>query len=616
MVRRWLFLLCLALLALICVATPALATYGPLWSQPVDGAARLVTGSNGATVVWAADEGGGVSALLAMRYSRAGAPLAASPQTLVSGIAELRGWAATGDGSRNVTVVWKDGGTISAARARMGGAAQYGPVVLCTDAAVAALRGVVGATAAPAQVVADADGGVFVRLTMSPSSAGGDTLLDYVSPSGAPAVTDPGLPVPDGTVADMTTDAVGHLFVTLVPPGRDGVAVQRYADDLAADWAAPVSPYNPLLGPPPAAVPEPIGIIATSSASLAWREGAKVRLQRFSATGSRAWPRPVSVSMSGEVNLAGDAYLGCYFVGPSGDGIVARHVLASGLEVNAPGSKLTGLGLAVPSIDGVSWNRAGDLSVAYGDGGGHSLGASGVARMTFLGTWTRAKFSAPPEPLADLGGDGAGGTYALGSGADATLRHVGQRGLSITFRPRITAIKYGQSVGVAGYLTRDGEPLTGRAVTLSATRGETSLRGRKTTTGSQGFYQATISPTANFTWSAEAAGAASGVQKIGVMPRLTLALSHSRANGRWFQHFSGKVTPAHRGSRVFVQRRSGAGWRTVRTGIIGARSRYSVTWMLPNRTASYTLRVVLPAHADHLQGASPTATLRVVVGKG
>ena len=614
MVRRWLLLVCSVLLTLACLASPALAAYGPLWSRPADGAARLVNGSDGATVVWAAAEGGGTSALLAMRYSRAGDPLAASPQTLVSGIADLGGWVADGDGSRNVTVVWKDGGTISATRTEMGGAASYASVVVCTDAAVAALRGA-GATAAPVQAVTDEGGGVFVRLAISPSSGSGDTLLDYVSPLGVAAAADPGLPVPDGTIADMTADAAGHLFVLLAPPGRTGVAVQRYANDLAADWSAPVSPYDPLFGLPPAAVPEPLGIIATSSATAAWREGAKVKIQRFSGSGDRLWPRPAGVAMAGAVTFAGDAYSGCYLVGPSGDGIVARHVLSSGLEASAHGSRLTGLGLGLPRIDGVSWNRAGDLTVAYGDAGA-SPASSGAARMTFLGRWAGAGLDPAPERFVDLDGDHAGGAYALGAGVGAALWHIGQSGLAVTFRPRAETVKYGHSVGVSGYLTRDGEPLAGRTVTLRKTRGGASSRAGTATTDDQGFFRTTVAPAWNATWSAEAGGASSAGLPIGVVPGVTLALSHTRSGGRFYEHFSGKVTPAHRGARVLVQLKTGSGWHTIKAGTIDARARYRVTWKLPNRTATYSLRVIFPAHADHLQGISPSATLHVVVKKG
>ena len=67
---------------------------------------------------------------------------------------------------------------------------------------------------------------------------------------------------------------------------------------------------------------------------------------------------------------------------------------------------------------------------------------------------------------------------------------------------------------------------------------------------------------------------------------------------------------------MLVQYRTATGWHTVQAGTVDARSRYRVTWKIPNRTARYTLRVVLPAHADYSQGVSPMATLRVVVKRG
>ena len=57
--RRLLLLSSLVLvLALLAASSPAaLAAYGPLWSQPVNGAARLVAGDAGVTVVWAVADG-------------------------------------------------------------------------------------------------------------------------------------------------------------------------------------------------------------------------------------------------------------------------------------------------------------------------------------------------------------------------------------------------------------------------------------------------------------------------------------------------------------------------------------------------------------------------------
>lgn len=100
------------------------------------------------------------------------------------------------------------------------------------------------------------------------------------------------------------------------------------------------------------------------------------------------------------------------------------------------------------------------------------------------------------------------------------------------------------------------------------------------------------------------------------MPRVTLALSHLKAGTRLRETFSGSVTPNHRGQRVLIQKAVGAGWRTVASGRLSSRSRYQVTWALPYKTATYKLRAVVPAHSDHAEGASPNATLRVVIRKG
>ena len=79
--------------------------------------------------------------------------------------------------------------------------------------------------------------GVFVRLAISPSSGSGATLLDYVSPLGVAAAADPGLPVPGGTVAGMTADAAGHLFVLLHMLEHQGDDIPRAAKDIAvARW--------------------------------------------------------------------------------------------------------------------------------------------------------------------------------------------------------------------------------------------------------------------------------------------------------------------------------------------------------------------------------------------
>ena len=134
--------------------------------------------------------------------------------------------------------------------------------------------------------------------------------------------------------------------------------------------------------------------------------------------------------------------------------------------------------------------------------------------------------------------------------------------------------------------------------------------------GADGFYTATIKPSANAVWSAHASSFGDQVQ-IQVAPKVTLALSHLKPQGtRLREIFSGTVAPNHAGAKMLVQKAVGSGWRTVASGRLDSRSHYRVVWAVPFKTARYKLRVKLPAHADHAEGDSPTASFKVVVRKG
>jgi len=613
-------LLPVLVLALFAASSPAaLAAYGPLWSQPVAGAAQLVAGDAGVTVAWAVADGTG-AALVARRYDRAGEPLGAEPSVLVGGIAGLNDWLVTSAGGTGVAVACKAGGVTSVRRFAANGTGVYGPVMISSDAAVAALRGP-GATAALVQLEPDGFGGVYVRLLATPSLASGDTLLAYVSPLGEAARPDPGLAVENGTVAGMSSDDLGHLFVLLSEPGRNGVAVQRFTPELNndADWPEPISPYNPLLGPPPATPQTPLGIVAGSGATMAWREGGKVKLQRFSAGGDRLWLRPAAASASGAPTLAGDAWGGCYLAGASGDGLRVQHIAGDGVPVGDPDGSVLRLGLADPRVDDVSWNRAGDLAIAYSDG----VASAGVALITYLGTWSSPALSPAPSRLGALGADGAGGDYALGEGAGARLWRLGEAGAALTLRPRASAIVYGETVGVAGYLTAAGVPLADRRVEVRWTAaGGVTKTAATATTDDEGFYQTTIAPKVTAAWTAAASGPAGATivsetfRDLTVAPEISIALADRKVGSGYVEIFSGAVKPAHAGSRVLVQRLSGGSWRTLAGASLDGRSRYRVSWPLPLRSATYLFRTLLPAHADHEAGVSPTARLHVVLNAG
>ena len=336
-------------------------------------------------------------------------------------VAGLEDWYVAGDGASNVTVVWKAAGVISAKRVDLStGSAVYLPVTVCSDAQAVALRGA-GATAVPAGVAADGAGGVYVWSTLSPTSlvtGVGDTLLNHVSSSGTPAAPDPGVAVARGTVKALAVDSdLDTPWSCSAPPAAPGSPSSATTATLTADWATPVTPYNPLLGPPPAATPEPIAVVASSSATIAWRETTKVRVQRFSLAGSRLWLTPASVTMSGAVKLADDGIGGAYLAGPAGAGIVVRHLLATGAEATGSPSALPGLGLSQPRVDAVSANRAGDLTVAYSDAATPSVACPASPASPASASGSTATIAAIPASFTAAAHDGAGGAYVIGAGA-------------------------------------------------------------------------------------------------------------------------------------------------------------------------------------------------------
>ena len=456
-----------------------------------------------------------------------------------------------------------------------------GAVTVCTDAAVASLPG--AATAATLSGVApDGVGGVYVWCDVTPTTGlpgVGDSLLNHVSAVGALATTDPGVPLAKGTIAGLDADDEGHAFVLLAPPGRNGLAVQRFSPAVTADagWSQPISPYSPLL-PVPSATQQPVGITAGTGAVIAWREVGKIKLQRYPAGGGISWviSKP-TVAMSGDVRFAGDGAGGFYLVGPATAGIVARHVLSTGVEAG-PASVLSVAGLSQPRVGALTVNRAGDLFAGYGDQGVPA--SSGVGLMTCLGAWSPVgPQTLRPDLYSAAVPDGTGGAYLLGEGALWRLADGGGAA-EVTFRPRARLIKYGASVRVAGYVTQaDSLPAAGVGVTVTRNGAASAAL----TTQADGFYDTLIAPKANATWSATAAGASAGEIVIRVMPKLTLALSHKTSSTRLIEILSGTVTPNHAGATVRIQKAVGSGWRTVASGRIDSRSRYRVTWSLPRR---------------------------------
>lgn len=486
MIRRTLAIALFVLVALACVAAPALA-YGPYLSYTTGSGARLVGGASEGAIMWSgsAPGAGATSVLQASRFSIDG--VAHGPYTVVSDISGLDGWHATGAGLL-VTVVWKAGSSIFVKQVELaGGATVFGPVTLSTDG-----------TVVPAGIAADGSGGAFVWCTGPAAPGSGTSIIYHMSSSGALS-GDAGLPVQKGTIAALDVDSKGQAFALLGPPGRNGLAVQRYAADLTR-WASPISVYSPF-EQPSAATQEPIGITASSAATVAWREGSKVRLQRYSSSGL-LWMFQAVIGMTGTVHLTDDYLGGVYLIAPYGHGLTSRHILASGLEAGAPGSRSPDLGLSAPRVDAVTVNRTGDLFVACSDA---AAATSRVELMTALGGWSDVgPGTLTPGQYSGAGQDGSGGAFVLGAGggagSDGVLWRIADAVQAVTFRPRSQLVQYGKSVTVAGYSTlAGGLPAASSPVLIGKVKGGVFTQATTATAGPTGYYQATLKPTLNST---------------------------------------------------------------------------------------------------------------------
>jgi hypothetical protein len=319
--------------------------------------------------------------------------------------------------------------------------------------------------------------------------------------------------------------------------------------------------------------------------------------------------------MAGDVELASDGLDGAFLVGPSGTDILAAHALGSG---DVTTRTLGGLGLAAPVVGSLVINRAGDLFIGYGDATPGSA-AAGVGLLTWVGGFTTiGPDGLRPDAYASGVADGFGGAYFAGdtTGTGYLLREGGPVGFDITFRPRTLSVVYGKQVAAGGYVYQDALPVNGAVVSLTASTASAGTPPAPAQSGPDGYYGVTLKPKASATWTASTTQGPSQGIRIEVAPRVTMTLSHLKASTRLSEIISGSVSPNHKGKKVLVQKAVGKSWKTVASGRLDSRSRYKVTWYLPYKTATYKLRVVLPAHGDHAQGTSPTGTLRVKIRRG
>jgi len=199
----------------------------------------------------------------------------------------------------------------------------------------------------------------------------------------------------------------------------------------------------------------------------------------------------------------------------------------------------------------------------------------------------------------------ASGTVA---GADATFT-TGQPGVTIAATPRI--VRFGRQVTISG--TVPGNP--GVKVELEQTPfpfTDPFAKIAEGTTDAAANYSFLVGPALNTRYRVEAKAsppATSSDVTVLVRPKVGLRLGDRTPTRGTRVRFKGSVLPAHDGSRVRIQRKTRAGWKTLATPLLKpatpvdgvARSKYARRIRV-NRSGRY--RTVLPAHDDHARGKS------------
>ena len=234
-------------IGLLAGAAPALAAFAPVWPSAISfpAGSRTVPGGTGALAVWSTSEesGHGSNIQVVTTIWAQGADGSDGALTPAAGraLVELpvdhalgEGLAVASDGADGLLVAWKDttSGVSWLQRFDPTLEASYAAVELCRDDDLAAAFGA-GAGATLVEVMADGlesggvGGGCYVRQRLSPSSAGGDTLLNHVTGAGVRAADAPGLRVTGGSIGSLTVDSSGRACVLLVPPGRSDAALDR-----------------------------------------------------------------------------------------------------------------------------------------------------------------------------------------------------------------------------------------------------------------------------------------------------------------------------------------------------------------------------------------------------
>ena len=184
---------------------------------------------------------------------------------------------------------------------------------------------------------------------------------------------------------------------------------------------------------------------------------------------------------------------------------------------------------------------------------------------------------------------------------------------TLDLRTDTPSLRAGGAVTLSGTLTRSGAPLAGQSIDLIAWRapGNVEQRIGTSTTGVGGTFAIRDLPSTTTRYAVRAAGASSPSTVVVVRPKLTAGLSRSVVHRSRLVYVRGSVKPGASGQRVYLQRRVGARWVSVRKAIVTSSYRFGLR---STRVGRYRYRVVASAHAGRASATSGTLRLRVLRG--
>lgn len=185
--------------------------------------------------------------------------------------------------------------------------------------------------------------------------------------------------------------------------------------------------------------------------------------------------------------------------------------------------------------------------------------------------------------------------------------------LTLALLTDTSSLTAGRAVTLSGTVTRSGAPVAGQAIDLIVRRAPGNVEQRITTftTGSGGNFAVSDLPLTTTRYAVRAAGASSPSKVVVVRPRLTAGLSRSVVHRGRLVNVRGSVKPGASSQRVFLQRRVGTGWVSVRKAVVTSSYRFGLR---ATRVGVYRYRVVAGANAGRASATSSTLRLRVLRG--